>query len=57
MVPLADLAGGVTVGVTPLADAGVASLADPGVASLADLVRGVTGGVTSLADLAGDVTS
>ena len=41
MVALADLAGGVTVGVASLADGGVASLADAGVASL----RGCWGGV------------
>ena len=46
-----DLAGGVTIGVTSLADAGVASLADAGVASLADA------GVASLADLAEVVSS
>ena len=46
----ADIADGVTVGVTSLADAGVASPADVGVASLADLAGGVTIGVTSLVD-------
>ena len=57
MVSLADLAGGVTIGVASIADAGmeslgdagVASLADAGVASLADLAGSVAGGVTDLA--------
>ena len=56
LASLADLVGGVPVGVTSLADAGVASLADSGVASLADVAEGVTVGVTSLADLVGGVT-
>ena len=39
---LADLAGGVTIGVASPAVAAVASLADAGVASLVDLAGGVT---------------
>ena len=59
VVVLADLAGGVTVGVASLADAGVASLVDAGVASLADagVASLADAGVTSLADLAGSVAS
>ena len=45
-----NLAGGVTVRVTPSAVAGAASLADAGVASPADLAGVVTIGVASLAD-------
>ena len=45
---LADLAGGVTVRVASLADAGAASLADAVVASLADLADSVAGRVMCL---------
>ena len=47
---LADLAGVVTIRVTPSAVAGVAFPAVAGMAALVDLAGGVTVGVTSLAD-------
>ena len=53
MASLADLAGGVAVGVASVADAGAASLADTRVASLADLAGSVAGGVMCLAEPVG----